>query len=345
MKKKAALLFFIWFLILECLAGCARQGYSCFMEVGDYEISKEEYALLAYDNIARTAREYGAKEGIDVNAPGFWEKKADGVSPMDRVRELTDGEAVHQKGIQILAKENGIIDEIGYEAFLKQYQEENKQRKQMKEEGKVLYGPLELTVSQYYSYRQSQLEQALEEFAEQKIVTIGEEELKEYYPVVKQKEEKKNFQAELSLVFFEDAGEDQTAAVERCISDHGISDMLPELLIKETKVSASLEHMTVNTLELGKENLLLDRVVQAIQGLEAGAVTPAIEYTDGMIAVIAVDSKEYVPFGSYETERDYVEYLLREKKAREYIADEIGGLEVKRGKAWEMLTYEDIVKQ
>lgn len=105
MKKKTALLFFIWFLILECLAGCARQGYSCFMEVGDHEISKEEYALLAYDNIARTAREYGAKEGIDVNAPGFWEQKRDGVSPMDRVRELTDGEAVHQKGIQILAKE------------------------------------------------------------------------------------------------------------------------------------------------------------------------------------------------------------------------------------------------
>ena len=222
MKKKTALLFFIWFLILECLAGCARQGYSCFMEVGDHEISKEEYALLAYDNIARTAREYGAKEGIDVNAPGFWEQKRDGVSPMDRVRELTDGEAVHQKGIQILAKENGMIDEIGYEAFLKQYQEENKQRKQMKEEGKVLYGPLELSVSQYYSYRQSQLEQALEEFAEQKIVTIGEEELKAYYPVVKQAEEKKNFQAKLSLVIFEDAGEEQKAAAERWIAAHTV---------------------------------------------------------------------------------------------------------------------------
>ncbi|PXX53668.1 hypothetical protein DFR60_105157 [Hungatella effluvii] len=344
MKKKAALLFFIWFLILECLAGCARQGYSCFMEVGDYEISKEEYALLAYDNIARTAREYGAKEGIDVNAPGFWEKKTDGVSPMDRVRELTDGEAVQQKGIQILAKENGIIDEIGYEAFLKQYQEENKQRKQMKEEGKVLYGPLELTVSQYYSYRQSQLEQALEEFVEQKIVIIGEEELKEYYPVVKQMEEKKNFRAQLSLVIFEDTGEEQKAAVEQWIAVHGITDGLPVLLAEETGVSANMESLAVDTLELGKENLLLDRVVQAVKEVEAGEVTPAIEYRDGMSAVIAVESKEYVPFGSYDTEQDYVEYLLRKKKAREYIADRISGLEVKRGKAWETITYEDIVK-
>ncbi len=65
----------------------------------------------------------------------------------------------------------------------------------MKEEGTVLYGPVELSVSQYYSYRQSQLEQLLEEFVKQNIITIGEEELKEYYPVVKQKEEKKNFQA------------------------------------------------------------------------------------------------------------------------------------------------------
>ena len=344
MKKKTALLFFIWFLILECLAGCARQGYSRFMEVGDHEISKEEYALLAYDNIARTAREYGAKEGIDVNAPGFWEQKRDGVSPMDRVRELTDGEAVHQKGIQILAKENGMIDEIGYEAFLKQYQEENKQRKQMKEEGKVLYGHLELSVSQYYSYRQSQLEQALEEFAEQKIVTIREEELKAYYPVVKQAEEKKNFQAKLSLVIFEDAGEEQKAAAEQWIAAHGITDDLPLLLAEETGISASVESMAVDTLELGKENLLLDRVVQAVQEVEAGEVTPAIEYTDGMSAVAVVESKKYAAFGSYDTERDYVEYLLREKKAREYIADEISRLEVKKGKAWETLTYEDIIK-
>ena len=32
------------------------------------------------------------------------------------------------------------------------------------------------------------------------------------------------------------------------------------------------------------------------------------------------------------------------KKAREYIADEISRLEVKKGKAWETLTYEDIIK-
>ena len=180
MKKKTAFWVLTWFLILECLAGCARQGYSCFMEVGSYEISKEEYALLAYDNIAVTAREYGTKDGIDVNVPGFWERKTDGVSPMDRVRELTDEEAVQQKGIQILAKKNGIIDDIGYDSFLKQYQEENEQRRQMKEEGTVLYGPVELSVSQYYSYRQSQLEQLLEEFVKQNIITIGEEELKEY---------------------------------------------------------------------------------------------------------------------------------------------------------------------
>ena len=102
--------------------------------------------------------------------------------------------------------------------------------------------------------------------------------------------------------------------------------------------------MAVDTLELGKENLLLDRVVQAVQEVEAGEVTPAIEYTDGMSAVAVVESKEYAAFGSYDTERDYVEYLLREKKAREYIADEISRLEVKKGKAWETLTYEDIIK-
>ena len=79
----------------------------------------------------------------------------------------------------------------------------------MKEEGTVLYGPVELSVSQYYSYCQSQLEQLLEEFVKQNIITIGEEELKEYYPVVKQKEEKRTFRQKLSLAVFEDAGDGQ----------------------------------------------------------------------------------------------------------------------------------------
>lgn len=130
-------------------------------------------------------------------------------------------------------------------------------------------------------------------------------------------------QKTLEELIFEDAGEEQKAAVEQWIAVHGITDDLPVLLAEETGVSASVENMAVDTLELGKENLLLDRVVQAVQEAEAGEVTPAIEYTDGMCAVAAVESKEYAAFGSYDTERDYVEYLLREKKAREYIADEI----------------------
>lgn len=343
MRKNTAVMLLTWFLILECLAGCARQDYSCFMEVGDYEISREEYAILAYDNLARTAREYGAMEGVDVNAPGFWEKKTDGVSPMDRVRELTDEEAVRQKGIQILARDNGIIDEIGYEGFLEQYQEETRQRKQMKEEGKVVYGPIELSVSQYYSYRQSQLYQSLEELVEQKIVTVEEEELREYYQTVKEAEEKKNFRAALSLAVFEDLGRDQAAAVEQWVRDQGITEELPRLLAEETGISARVEHMTVDTLNLGKENLVLDRVVEAVRELEAGETAPAIEYVDDMSAVILVESKEYGVFGSYDEEREYVEYLLREKKAREYIAGEIDRMEVKRGKEWEDLTYEDVI--
>lgn len=342
MRKRETGLVFLWFLILECLAGCARQDYSCFMEVGGYEISKEEYALLAYDNLSRTVREYGTKEGIDVNAPDFWEEKSDGASPMDRVRELTDEEAVRQKGIQILAKENGIIDEIGYESFLQQYQKENEQREQMRKEGKVVYGPLKLSKVQYYSYRQSGLEQSLKELVEQKIVTVEEEELRAYYPTVKEAEEKKNFRAELSLAVFEDAGRDQAMAVEQWVADHGVTDTLPELLLEETGIWAKVEHMSADTLKLGKENLLLDRVVLAIRDLEAGETAPAIEYTDGMSAVILVESKEYAVFGSFDEEREYVEYLLREKKAREYIEDEIKKMEVKRGKAWESLTYEDV---
>ena len=69
--------------------------------------------------------------------------------------------------------------------------------------------------------------------------------------MVKQAEEKKNFQAKLSLVIFEDAGEEQKAAAEQWIAAHGITDDLPLLLAEETGISASVESMAVDTLELG----------------------------------------------------------------------------------------------
>lgn len=344
MKKKAILLFLSWFLILECLAGCARQDYSYFMEVGNYEISKEEYALLAYDNIAAAAREYGAQKGVDVNTTDFWEKKIDGAAPIDRVKQLTNEEAVYQKGIQILAKECGLIDEIGYDAFLKQYEEENQLRKEKKESGGVVYGPLELTVSQYYSYRQSQLEQALTEYVEQEIITVTDQDMEAYYPVVKEQEGKKNFQAELRLAVWRDSGEHGDQAVEAWIKDNGITGDLPEQIKRELGIDVEVESMTVDTLELGKENLLLDRVVMTVFDTEPGQTTEAIEYSDGQMAVIEVLAKEYVPFGDYESNKDYIEYLLREKKAGEYIENEIGKLEVTKGKAYDILSYQDIIK-
>lgn len=63
----------------------------------------------------------------------------------------------------------------------------------MKEEGKVLYGPLELSRQPVLFLSPEPAGTGLEEFAEQKIVTIGEEELKAYYPVVKSGGREKEF--------------------------------------------------------------------------------------------------------------------------------------------------------
>lgn len=343
MRKRVCRICLAWFLILGCLAGCGRQDYSSFIEVGGYEISKEEYAMLAYDNISLTAREYAMNEMVDVNAPDFWEKQFGGTTPIERVKDLTDENAIRQKGVQVLAKENGLIEDISYEGFLKQYQEENNQRKKLKEAGEVVYGPLEFSLSQYYSYRQSQLDTMLEEYIEQEMIELTEEELKEYYPVVCKNERVKDFRAELRLAVLEDF--DQVEDIKMWVEYYGVTEELVEVLKREKGISVEMKNMSVDSLKLGKEDEVLNRIVEAVMNLDEGEVTEAIEYTDGKVAVIEIAGKEYGEQKSYEEMKSLVEIQLREKKAEEYINAYISEMEIIMGEEYNNLSYNDIINQ
>lgn len=319
MKNRSAICVFTWFFIWGCLAGCVRQDYSYFMKIENYEVTKEEYSMLAYDHISEVALSYGSVQGMDVNAAGFWETKIGDRTPMDQVKEMTDEDVIRHKGIQILASEAGLIKDISYEDFLKQYQEELEQRKKQKEAQEPVYGPVTLSLQQYDSYRQSQLEQALLDFLQQEKVAVSEKELKRYYTTVAEKEGTKNYQADLSITSW-------------AVDEAG------------TGREEQVDLVTIHTLELGKEDLVLDRIAEALKGIEEGEFTDEIALTWNRSGIIEVKRKEYVPFGTYEETKDYVEALYREEKANEYLEKRLEAMDCVWGEEYGELTYSDLVK-
>ena len=131
-------------------------------------------------------------------------------SDFDPARSFKSDGKLPSEG-NLTGKGNGMIDEIGYEAFLKQYQEENK--KKADERRGRSHGPLELSVSQYYSYRQSQLKDSGGICRER--LCHNEEELKAILSCGETGGREKKFPGKTQPCIFEDAGEEQKAAAEQ----------------------------------------------------------------------------------------------------------------------------------
>ena len=71
--------------------------------------------------------------------------------------------AVRGKVVWNWAEQEGLVDEFSYDIFLKELKEENQNRRERKEEGEPVYGPVEFTPMQYYKRLIGSCEQALKE--------------------------------------------------------------------------------------------------------------------------------------------------------------------------------------
>lgn len=82
----------------------------------------------------------------------FWNHAFDGKTPLEVLKEKALESACRHKMQQILMKEKGLVEDIGYEAFLRQWSAENNARAEAAGAGKVLYGPVQYTERGYFQY-------------------------------------------------------------------------------------------------------------------------------------------------------------------------------------------------
>lgn len=339
-NKRTIWSFFMGILCLLSLVGCGRQD-SLFMEIEGYPVTAEEYAIEAYDYISAAALQY-ANMGADVNRAEFWSEPVEGKTPMETIKEQADPVVIRNKGIQILALEYGLTEDISYEGFLADLEKENQLRKEKKEQGEVIYGPMQLTANQYYSYRQAQWEQAVEELVEQEVITVSEEELKAYYEELAPLEGKKNFRAEAMLYCWDGETEELEWDAAAMAEKDGVTEEGAAKLSQEYGIQVWVEQVSLDTRELGKEDTGQNRLWEILMPLEMGETSEGFWTGEGYRAVAKVTKKEYVPFGTFEETRDYVEQKYRELQAEAYMEERLQSFQVKTGRAYEELTYEQL---
>lgn len=96
-------------------------------------------------------------------SPQFWTTSFGGELPVNTLKQRTKEAIISITIKKMIAREMGLIENIGYEDFLKELDKVNKQRAKAVKEGEIIYGPVTYQQEVYSGYYLSTLENAIKE--------------------------------------------------------------------------------------------------------------------------------------------------------------------------------------
>ncbi len=106
----------------------------------------------------------------------------EGKKAIEFLQEQAINKSSYEKVLQIKAKENKLIDKIDYKSIKKEMDTENENRKDNKNDSKVVYGTTNFGFSEYYQYMNNNLTiQLRNKLIDDKVLKITDEEIKSAY--------------------------------------------------------------------------------------------------------------------------------------------------------------------
>jgi parvulin-like peptidyl-prolyl isomerase len=163
-------------------------------------IAVGQFRQAGLSNRANVLDYFTSKYGVD-GSGDFWNTKFEEEVPMSYLKDRTLKGLIRGKIIQILAKEQELINDISYSNFLKELKEENNRRKGAADRGEVIYGPVQYSEHDYEVYVLNNLELKLEEALANTALPESEENLIEFYEMKKDELYKKVNSIKVMMIY------------------------------------------------------------------------------------------------------------------------------------------------
>ncbi len=112
---------------------------------------------------------------------GFWATQYGKEVPAEVIKKKVMDDCVEIKIQQILARDNGIMPDITYKAFLEDLKRENLRRKEVLAKDGVIYGPEQYTEKTYFEYVLSNMQIKLKTKLGQDTFHVSDDELKKFH--------------------------------------------------------------------------------------------------------------------------------------------------------------------
>ncbi|WP_338551327.1 hypothetical protein [Paenibacillus sp. KS-LC4] len=141
--------------------------------VNDEPITIGEFNLYFQRHKSATISFIMNKYNVEVSKD-FWTKTyGAGDIPIILAKNATLDELKKIKYEQIMMKQYGVVKDTSYRNFMLEFQNENKRRKELRDNGGIVYGPEQYSVGIYYEYLQSNRLTKLKQMLEKEPLNDG----------------------------------------------------------------------------------------------------------------------------------------------------------------------------
>lgn len=335
MKKLIIISIISVFLIVTLVFDITQNSNTQVLSINGETISKEEFNMFLIDNKATTISYFYNKYNIDSSEKNFWNKEVDGQTPLQMLIDETIDDIVRNKVQQQEAIKYGIINAISYEELVKACEDENKSREKAKQEGEIIYGPIQYDIKQYYSYYFSTIPIELMTKLSKEVLVPTKEELINHYNQTKGKQYETETSGDIDFFMIEDNSkfdESKISEIFKFVRNQLENKIDSQTIINSVKTDYNIDihfkSVYVNQKEVGKEDTNYQRVIDTLYTLNVGDISDIIALK-GYIGIFEVKQKPEIAMKSFEEVEDIVKKDYISIMYQQYINKLIEEAEIK----------------
>ncbi|WP_018756184.1 peptidyl-prolyl cis-trans isomerase [Paenibacillus terrigena] len=274
-------------------------GDDVVFTIDHVEVTKDEFELFLQNNKALTSSYFKRKYNAEYTED-FWTSTYDGENPLDYAKQKAMEELRKYKMQQILMREQGIVSDISYDAFLKQFETENEQREAKVRNGQPIYGPKQYGASEYYSYVQNMnVQRWMDQLTKETLKSESEEMFRSTYEDMKREQFHRGYSYEYEKISVPSATEAQSE-LEALKQQASTNDLSTEQVVKRLNLTQDIhiERLSLDLDDKSKDDDLAQNLNLVLTEMKPGEFTALDSSGEDTVLyrLLAAKDKGYEPY-------------------------------------------------
>ncbi|MGI2295344.1 hypothetical protein [Paenibacillus sp. GXUN7292] len=239
------------------------------LTINHHKVTIDEFNVFLQDSKALTISHFQNKYNAEYNKD-FWQTSFQGETPIEHLKNKALNKLKEYKVEQIMMLEEGVVEDISHQHFLKALEEENLLRQQKLNSNEPIYGPRQYQTVEYFQYSHTLNRQRLID----KLVLAARDEHTEeffesYYEKIKARyfKKRKRFDYEQIVVHKTEDSEQQFDKLLYLTSKEPLST---EEAIKRVDLEATIEQKHLDMALISRDDVWNSFLFESFLELKTG---------------------------------------------------------------------------